>query len=102
FNFLVQNRDKAFVIIDSVLNLIVADFGAYGIGANDEGEYMGFFDGSLNLIPPIGSWGNIFPIDPNIMPVFLKASVQLCHEFRIASRIRDKDIRHYLTHPLTS
>ena len=77
-----------------VLQLLRAHPRLQGIGADDEQERVGPFDGLTDLLPPLDARWKTFPIDPQIAALLAELVVQPTHERLVLARIRHEHVAH--------
>ena len=94
-----DERHDALAQLARIRDLVVADFAAQRMAADDLHDRIGAFDARVNLVEPVSSTGDVFPVDPHIPPVFLEGVGQLLGKEGIAPGIGNEDISHKLFYP---
>ena len=61
-----HDRDQALAVPGGMLDFLFADVGMNRIRAQQDENAVGLLDAFFDLPPPIHSWLDVFPIDPEI------------------------------------
>ncbi|WP_242052283.1 hypothetical protein [Phormidium sp. FACHB-1136] len=85
---------QALLVTYGMVDLLTADLGHNGVGADYEEKGISGFDARFDFGPPVGGKGNVFPINPCLVVAGGEGLVQDLNEGFVLAGIGDENIRH--------
>src|SRR5687768_3716945 len=89
--------NKTFAHFVSMFDLSAADLGPGRIWTDEKENNIRLFNAFLDLLPPIYSGRDTFPVNPYLQLLFVEGIGQSACSFNIFPRIGDKQASHELT-----
>lgn len=86
-NRVVEDGDDPLFIGHGMSDYLSTHPGTEGVGADDEQEIVGGFNGGKDLRPPLGGVGNAAPVDPGLALQVLEGGVEIAGESLVCARL---------------